>query len=129
MAIAGEAAAELYGLNILSANIEDDPNNTTRFLVICQHDAGPSGKDKTSIVCSTPNRAGAMHKLLQPLADFGVSMTKLQSRPARSGLWEYVYYIDFEGHQNDAPVASALKALGDSASFVKVLGSYPAAAM
>jgi len=129
VAIAGEAAAELYGLNILSANIEDDPNNTTRFLVICQHDAGPSGKDKTSIVCSTPNRAGAMHKLLQPLADYGVSMTKLQSRPARSGLWEYVYYIDFEGHQSDPKVASALKALDDNASFLKVLGSYPVAAL
>jgi chorismate mutase/prephenate dehydratase len=129
VAIAGEAAAELYGLNILSANIEDDPNNTTRFLVICQHDAGPSGKDKTSIVCSTPNRAGAMHKLLQPLADYGVSMTKLQSRPARSGLWEYVYYIDFEGHQSDQKVAAALKALDENASFLKVLGSYPVAAL
>ena len=98
-------------------------------ITICQHDAGPSGRDKTSIVCSTPNRAGAMHKLLQPLADYGVSMTKLQSRPARSGLWEYVYYIDFEGHQSDQKVASALKALDDNASFLKVLGSYPVAAL
>lgn len=129
VAIAGEAAAELYGLNILAANVEDDPNNTTRFLIICQHDCGPSGKDKTSLVCSAPNRSGAMHKLLQPLGDHGVSMTKLQSRPARSGLWEYVFYIDFEGHQADPEVAAALEALNEYASFVKVLGSYPVAAL
>ena len=129
VAIAGEAAGELYGLNILAANIEDDPNNTTRFLIICQHDAGPSGKDKTSLVCSAPNRSGAMHKLLQPLGEHGVSMTKLQSRPARSGLWEYVFYIDFEGHQTDPEVAAALAALNEYASFVKVLGSYPVAAL
>ena len=80
-------------------------------------------------MCSTPNRAGAMHKLLQPLAEHGVSMTKLQSRPARSGLWEYVYYIDFEGHESDPKVAAALQALDQNASFVKVLGSYPVAAL
>lgn len=128
-AIAGEAAAELYGLKVLASNIEDDPNNTTRFLVISGHDAGPSGKDKTSLVCSAPNRPGAMHALLEPLARHGVSMTKLQSRPARGGLWEYVFYIDIDGHQQDAPVAAALKELAARAAFVKILGSYPAAAI
>lgn len=128
-AIAGEMAAKHYGLNILFANIEDDSNNTTRFLVIGRHDAGPSGHDKTSLVCSAPNRPGAVHELLQPFAEQGVSMSKLESRPSRTGLWEYVFYIDVEGHREDVAVATALKALHDRAAFVKVLGSYPVEAI
>jgi chorismate mutase/prephenate dehydratase len=128
-AIAGTAAAELYGLNVLAANIEDDPNNTTRFLVIADHDAGPSGRDRTSLVFSALNRPGAVHALLEPLARHGVDMTKLQSRPARAGLWEYVFYADIEGHQQDAHVQAALHELNERAAFVKVLGSYPVAAI
>ncbi|MGL1833283.1 prephenate dehydratase [Rhodocyclaceae bacterium SMB388] len=126
-AIAGEAAAELYELKVLAANIEDDPNNTTRFLVIGRHDSDPSGRDKTSLVFSAPNRPGAMHTLLEPLARHGVDMTKLQSRPARGGLWEYVFYVDFLGHQHDPEIAAALAELNEKAAFVKVLGSYPIA--
>ena len=125
LAIAGEIAAEIYGLTRLHDNIEDEPDNTTRFLVISQHDAPPSGCDKTSLLMSAHNRPGAVVELLQPLAQHGVSMTKFESRPARSGLWEYVFFVDLEGHRDDAPVAAALAALHDKAAFLKILGSYP----
>lgn len=128
-AIAGERAAHLYELPVLFANIEDDPSNTTRFLVIGQHDAGPSGRDKTSLVCSAPNRPGAVFGLLQAFADQGVSMSKLESRPSRTGLWEYVFYVDIDGHRDDPAVAAALQDLLNRAAFVKVLGSYPVAAI
>ena len=114
-------------MRILAANIEDDPRNTTRFVVIAQHDSGVSGQDRTSLVCSAPNRPGAVHGLLEPFARHGVSMSKLQSRPARGGMWEYVFYVDLEGHHADPPVAAALAELAERASFVKILGSYPVA--
>jgi chorismate mutase/prephenate dehydratase len=126
-AIAGERAAEHFKLKVLESNIEDDARNTTRFLVIGKQDVAPSGRDKTSLAMSTKNRPGAMHDLLTPLANNGVSMTKLESRPSRTGLWEYVFYVDIEGHQSDAKVAAALEQLKQIAAFVKVLGSYPAA--
>jgi len=126
-AIAGSQAASIFGLKVLVENIEDDANNTTRFLVLGNQQVAPSGKDKTSLVMSAANRPGAVHDLLVPLAKHGVSMTKLESRPARSGLWEYVFYVDIEGHQADANVSKALAELKKVAAFVKILGSYPAA--
>lgn len=126
-AIAGKQAAERFAVAVKAENIEDDPRNTTRFLVIGNQDVAPSGQDKTSLVMSATNRPGAVHSLLAPLAKHGVSMTKLESRPARSGLWEYVFFLDVEGHQSDAKVASALAELKQVAAFVKVLGSYPVA--
>ena len=120
---------ELVAQAFLAPNIEDDPNNTTRFLVIADHDAGQSGQDRTSLVFSTPNRPGAIHGLLEPLARHGVDLTKLQSRPARSGLWEYVFYADVNGHREDAQVAAALQELNERAAFVKIIGSYPVAAI
>lgn len=128
-AIAGQAAAERYGLQVLSRAIEDDPNNTTRFLVLGNVDPGPSGRDRTSIVMSAENKPGAVHALLTPFAVHGVSMSRIESRPARarSALWEYLFFIDLEGHQSDERVAAALAALRSKAPYVKILGSYPVA--
>jgi chorismate mutase / prephenate dehydratase len=127
-AIAGRKAAELFGLRVLAENIEDDPRNTTRFLVIGRDEVAPSGHDKTSLVLSAKNVPGAVHDLLTPFANYGVSMTKLESRPSRTGLWEYVFFVDIEGHQRDEQVARALAEMRDKAALLKVLGSYPAAA-
>ena len=126
-ALGSQAAAAAYQLNVLFANIEDQPDNTTRFLVIANQEAAPSGRDKTSLAMSTLNRPGAMHDLLAPLAEHGVDMTRMESRPSRTGMWEYVFFVDLKGHQREAPVARALEELRSRASFLKILGSYPAA--
>ena len=125
--VGGVQAAEHFHLKVLAQNIEDDSRNTTRFLVLGKQQVAPSGIDKTSLVMSAANRPGAVHDLLTPLARHSVSMTKLESRPARSGSWEYVFYVDIEGHRDDAKVAAALAELAQSAAFVKILGSYPVA--
>lgn len=126
-AVAGAQAAVHFGLNVCVGNIEDDARNTTRFLMVGKQQVAPSGKDKTSLVLSAANRPGAVHELLAPLARHGVSMTRLESRPARSGLWEYVFYVDIEGHQAEDRIAAALAELRQVAAFIKILGSYPVA--
>lgn len=126
-AIASKRAAELFNLNVLAENIEDDPKNTTRFLVLGKHDVAPSGKDKTSLVISAKNQPGAVVELLAPLSKHGVSMTKFESRPCKQTLWDYVFYVDIEGHQQDANVKAALEEIEAIASLIKVLGSYPKA--
>ena len=128
--IAGERAAQQFGLHIVSHAIQDDAYNRTRFAVIClPHTlatAAPSGHDCTSLVVSVPNIAGAVHDLLVPLKKHGVSMTRFESRPARTGQWEYYFYIDIEGHPAQANVAAALDELRGLCAFYKVLGTYPA---
>lgn len=126
-AIGPEIAAARYGLKLLAANIEDEPNNITRFLALGAIDPGPTGRDATSIVMSAPNQPGAVHALLSPIAKHGVSMSRLESRPTRVGQWEYYFYADLIGHRSDAPVAAALAELEKLAPFLKVLGSYPVA--
>ena len=128
-AIAGAMAAELYGLPVLVRNIEDEPDNTTRFLVIGKQNALPSGDDKTSILVSVRNRPGALYAMLQPIANNGLSMTRIESRPSRQGLWEYVFYIDLEGHREDTAVSRALAELESEVLAVKILGSYPKAVL
>jgi chorismate mutase/prephenate dehydratase len=125
-AIAGEIAASIYGLAVLVPHIEDEPNNTTRFWVLGRQTVPGSGRDETSLVMSAANRPGAVYALLEPFAKHGVSMSRIESRPARTGLWEYLFYVDLVGHRDDPPVAAALAELGNKAPFLKLLGSYPA---
>jgi len=128
-AIAGETAAEPYGLAILQRNIEDHPDNTTRFLVIGRQSVAPSGRDKTSLLVSMRNRPGSLYRLLEPLARAGVSMTRIESRPSHCVNWEYVFFLDVEGHASEPKLREALAALRGEADLVKVLGSYPHAVL
>jgi len=124
-AIAGDMAAELYGLAVQSSNIEDRPDNTTRFLIIGQEKVPASGQDKTSVLVSTRNNPGALYRLLEPFHRRGISLTRIETRPSPSGTWAYVFYIDFEGHVNDEAVTAVLGDLESEAVEVKHLGSYP----
>ncbi|MBI1284773.1 MAG: prephenate dehydratase [Thiobacillus sp.] len=121
------SAAELYGLSVIEARVEDEVGNTTRFLVLGKSDAAPSGRDKTSLVMGAHNQPGAVVKLLQPLAEAGISMSKLESRPARGSNWEYLFFVVCNGHREDPELAAALREIEARAAFLKVLGSYPAA--
>lgn len=124
-AIAGLTAASAWNLQVVASGIQDDPQNRTRFLAIGQIETLATGNDKTSIILAVPNRSGAVYEMLAPLAANGVSMTRLESRPARTGQWEYYFYIDLLGHRNEPDVAKALSELKRQVAFFKVLGSYP----
>jgi len=130
-ALASRAAAEIYGLTLLATEIEDRPDNTTRFLVIGRKLLGRSGVDRTTLLLSASDTddAGALFRLLEPFALHGVNMTRIESRPSRKRNWDYVFFIDIEGHVSDGPVAEALAALDGRASLFKVLGSYPRAVL
>lgn len=129
--IAGRAAAEIYALNVLANEIEDRPDNTTRFLVLGRKFFSASGADRTTLLVSTSDTdgAGALFQLLEPLAQHRVNMTRIESRPSRRRKWDYVFFIDIEGHVSDPPVAEALVALESRASLFKILGSYPRAVL
>ena len=132
-ALASERAASNFGLHIVSHAVQDDAYNRTRFAIIALPEtlATPpvSGQDCTSLVVSVPNRPGAVHDLLVPLKTHGVSMTRFESRPARTGQWEYYFYIDLAGHASEPHVAKALQELRELCAFYKVLGSYPVASV
>ncbi len=128
-AIAPMAAAEVYGLNVLVPEIEDRPDNTTRFLVIGRKTFPSSGQDKTTLLVSAAHTdaPGALFRLLEPFARHGISMTRIESRPSRRRKWDYVFFIDLEGHATDEPLASALGQLQGLTSLCRVVGSYPRA--
>jgi len=128
-AIAGEGAADIYGLSVLSRNIEDNPDNTTRFLIIGHQFVPRSGDDKTSLLVSTHNRPGSLYRLLTPFANNDVSLTRIESRPSRCVNWEYVFFLDLIGHIEDRHIQDALEALREDAEMVRVLGSYPRAVL
>ncbi len=126
-AIAGEIAAETYGLEIVSKKIEDQSDNTTRFIVIGREDIGPSGNDKTSIMVSTHNQPGALYRVLEPFHRHSVMLTSIETRPSKTGMWSYVFFIDFEGHREDEVIRKVLDEIDADALEVKLLGSYPRA--
>jgi chorismate mutase/prephenate dehydratase len=124
--IASALAGELYGVPVLRSRIEDNRHNATRFLVIGRQTIGPSGHDKTSILFAMRNEPGALYRILEPFVQSGINLTKIESRPAKSRAWEYLIFVDFEGHRDTPAVASALREIGERTLYLKMLGSYPA---
>jgi chorismate mutase/prephenate dehydratase len=124
-AIASELASQLYGLKVVTARIEDNINNFTRFLVLSQKAPERTGRDKTSLMLSVKDKVGALYDLLRPFASHGLNMTKIESRPSKRKAWEYFFFVDCDGHAEDTRVAKAIAHLQEHCTFVKVLGSYP----
>jgi chorismate mutase/prephenate dehydratase len=128
-AIAGSMAAELYGLKMLAEKIEDQPDNSTRFLIIGSQAVPASGVDKTSIVVAMRNEPGALHNLLEPFHRHNIDLTRVETRPSRTGVWNYVFFIDFAGHASDALISEVLQEVATRCADLKLLGSYPKAVL
>lgn len=128
-AIAGSMAAELYGLTVLAEKIEDQPDNSTRFLIIGTQAVPASGVDKTSVVVAMRNEPGALHNLLEPFHRHNIDLTRVETRPSRTGAWTYVFFIDFVGHVDDPLISKVLKEVAQRAADLKLLGSYPKAVL
>lgn len=126
-AVAGDSAAERYGLLHLASNIQDYAKNTTRFLIVANDDVPASGNDKTSIIVSTRNETGALLKLLQPIEEAGISLTRIETRPSRTENWAYVFFMEFQGHHQDDEIATVIDEIRSRAFMLKLLGSYPSA--
>ncbi len=127
VAIAGELAGIIYGLHAVERNIEDHANNTTRFLIIANQKVLPSGNDKTTLMLSARNKPGSLYSLLKPLAEHGLDMSRIESRPSKNVNWEYVFFVDIKGHEDEEHVRNALDELSTEADYLRVLGSYPRA--
>lgn len=126
-AVASSLAAKEYGLNVLAEGIEDNPHNRTRFLVVGYSKPSPSGRDKTSIVFSAPHQAGSLYHSLKVFESHGINLTMIESRPTKQMPWEYIFFVDCQGHEQDENVQNAIEELRKLALFVRVLGSYPEA--
>lgn len=126
-AISSELSATLYGLQVVKKKIEDNVNNFTRFLVIGARNPAPSGHDKTSLMFSVKDEPGILHRMLVPFSDNGINLAKIESRPLKKKAWEYIFFLDLEGHIDQPNVGKAVQELGEYCQFVKVLGSYPRA--
>ena len=124
-AVASEFAASIYRLKIVERQIEDSPGNTTRFWVIGREYSRPTGADKTSIVFSLKDQPGALHKSLSPFAEENINLTKIESRPSKERPWEYVFFVDFEGHAQGEKIGGLLSKVRQNCVFLRVLGSYP----
>ena len=126
-AIASARAAEIYEMQVIAREIEDNPNNFTRFFILSREDSPPSGNDKTSIAFSVKNKPRALYELLREFAERGINLSKIESRPTRHKPWEYNLYLDFDGHREDSVAKEVLNSLEPYSLFLKILGSYPKA--
>ena len=124
-AVSNTLAQEVYNLKLVAANVEDEPNNITRFVVVGTQEPPPSGDDKTSIVFSVKDRPGILHRMLQPFAKSEINLTKIESRPKKNKPWEYLFFIDCKGHKEESRLKKAIQSVEKDCEFLKILGSYP----